>query len=829
MAEEQDGESGLLKILTSEVRALRGELRELRAEVDALKGFKPAQRPSPVVEKAPASAPPPLPIQARVPPPLPKDTSPLIQAARNSVADFSLEQFVGERLLHYVGLGILAIGILFFLIWRAAHTTPAERVFMAAATGVALIVLGVLAQRRPPYGKLTHGIVAAGWSVLYLAAFAAYHIPPTKIIENPSTELFALLLVGIGMVAHALSFRSRAFRLFSFGLTYFVLLVSGQEVRSFEMFLVLLTFSTLVAVELGHADILIVSAIGFYVNYVPFMARLLETPTATHDWQGFVVPFTWLSIGYCVIAWLPAIPRARKKLLGGPNEREFDATLTLNALAFSAMAGTMAALYFPHPDLQRSIYFSSFLIVPGFAYLYLLLRTFTAQSAAPVLGLMLLSAGIMGMPSPLWKMFAWFVVASFWVWVGLAFDQHAWRVSGLVMAALTFAFYFNLARISAEYRRSASVAMFAYAAIAYLFSRFYRVWLKGAIAEWELPAMELWLYAGTAALLLAFWGVLDAAPFAMTVMALAVAGEFAAVYFGRLHLWGQASAVAVGVGLYTFFIDYGANAPLVAFVTPRLLTSLGIVAGMGYLYYDDPTPREFTRDWTYWTHAKQRIALSWLMMAIAAFAVYNEFDPRARLPFWALSAALLYQLGRRREEENLKVQGAALALATAAEGVFSYLLFPKGLLSALDPLNVAIYWGSAIVLVVNVFAAKDTSRPRSSTDLQASWIFSFLALSMMAFFLGKELESYNLTIAWAAEGFGFLILGMFLDAAELRFPSLGLLALCVLKALLLDTSNLELPQRVATFLALGAILLACSVLYVRVGRSDEKSPPPAAS
>jgi len=66
---------------------------------------------------------------------------------------------------------------------------------------------------------------------------------------------------------------------------------------------------------------------------------------------------------------------------------------------------------------------------------------------------------------------------------------------------------------------------------------------------------------------------------------------------------------------------------------------------------------------------------------------------------------------------------------------------------------------------------------------------------------------------------------MALDYKELRYPSLALLGLCVAKALLVDTSSMELPYRVASFLVLGGILVATSMLYVRTGKHGKEDTP----
>jgi membrane protein implicated in regulation of membrane protease activity len=248
---------------------------------------------------------------------------------------------------------------------------------------------------------------------------------------------------------------------------------------------------------------------------------------------------------------------------------------------------------------------------------------------------------------------------------------------------------------------------------------------------------------------------------------------------------------------------------------------------MAYLYYADPTPQEFTREWKLWTQRGHRVWLSWLMAAVAVFVVFCELSPRMRLPAWAIAGTVLYFLGCSRNEEHLKSQGLILSFVTAIEGVFSYLLSPRPLLSAPSMAETALYWGSALLLLFNLSAAKDKRRKATPLDIQASRAFCSLSLAMMALYLAKELESYYLTLALSVEGIAALVLGMALDYQELRYPSLFLLGLCVFKAIMLDTSQLPLPHRVASFIVLGVILILASTMYVRTGKQadDKKNPP----
>ncbi|MFA5137749.1 MAG: DUF2339 domain-containing protein [Elusimicrobiota bacterium] len=807
-----------VKELREAVEALNREVRSLHAEVSELKKAKGA---------APDSARPakdPLGLRSRKPAP-PAPPAPASEpAAFVKTAGISTEQFIGERVLHYVGMLVLAVGIGFFLVWRAAHTGPTEKVLMAAAAGAALVLLGEWWRSRPPYDKLTSGVTGGGWTVLYLSAYAAYHFPATKVLSDPSAELMLLLGVAGGMILHALWRDSKALRLFSFGLTYIVLFICGAEVASPFVFLVLLGASALIAVETGHADILIVSAVGFYLNYLPEYRLVVSSPEETRSLAAFLPHAAPLAGGYLLLALLPLLPRAKARLIGTGEERPLDAACCFNAVVFAGLAASMGAAYFKTLTLSRAFGLSLFFVVPGLAYAFALPRRLAFASTAPVLGLLILAGGVFSMVSPMLKMFAWLGVSTLWVWIGLLLDHKAWRVSGLLTALLTFGFYIHVVRGSPADRLSASTALYLFAALSYLASRYYRLWLKGEVSAWEEPAKELWLYVGSAALVLALWGSLDPAPLAVALIALAIAGEFAAVFFGRIHLWAQASALSLGAGLYSLFIDYGPDVLEAAAVSPRLLTCACVVAGMAYLHYADPTPPEFTRPWKHWAQAGHRRWLSWAMAAVASLAVYQEFDPRLRLPLWAAGAALLYYLGSLRDEPHLKAQAVILCMTTAVEGVFSYLLYPKPLLSAPSHTDAALYWGSSLLLLLNLWWSKDSRRRLTSLDAQASWVFCLLSLTMIALYLVKELDSYRLTMALSLEGILALVLGIVLGYLELRLPALLLLGGCVVKAVLFDTSHLPLPERVASFVVLGIILLAASMMYVRIGRHGQKDP-----
>jgi uncharacterized membrane protein len=73
-----------------------------------------------------------------------------------------------------------------------------------------------------------------------------------------------------------------------------------------------------------------------------------------------------------------------------------------------------------------------------------------------------------------------------------------------------------------------------------------------------------------------------------------------------------------------------------------------------------------------------------------------------------------------------------------------------------------------------------------------------------------------LSAFWAVLGFGSLVAGLVRELKPIRLAGLGLLALAVGKVFIVDLAQLESIWRVASFLALGLLLLAGAFAYQRL-------------
>ena len=815
--------------LFAHIRSLEIELRALRAEVELLKNdHDQPVRIEPATRQAPVSEPPePQEEKKRTEPGIyvrphsaKPAAAPVPRFESKSAFTFN-EKFIGEKLLQYAGVFILTLGVVFFLVWTATHAGPEVRLLLSLGGGAALIVAGLQAEKRPPYDQLTGALIGGGWTIVSITAYAAGHWEPTRIISDPTTAVVVLLAASAGMVGHAMTRRSQPLRLYSVALTYLVMMFCGQDVPSFDLFLILFAASTVVAVVAGQSDVIVASLLGYYLNYSRVYIHTINLSSDQHTAANFLSPFLWLAGSYLMVSALPVISKA-KRLFEGEQAKISEGALCLNSILFAIVAGSMGRVYFGVPHLDRAAILAMFFAAPSLIYTRVLSRRSAAAGLNAVIALGLLAAAVFSMPDPMWKLLAWIGVSCAWVWIGLVLDQPIWRASGLAMALLTLAFYWNVASHGVESRRAASMALFLFTGLSYLFSRFHRVWLTEP-QDWEKPSKSLWLHAGSFALVLGLWGVLDSAPFLCALCALAIAAEHGAQELRRVDLWMEAVLLEFGIGIYSFFIDYGANTSLFG-ISTRLWTIGVVIAVYLYLYLADVVDDALACEWEAWDKKKLRAGLTWIAGAVAAFSIYREFDGRLRLPVWALWSLALYWLGRRQRASHFKAQSVILASVVALEAGFTYLMAPAALLSPLDSFKMIFFWGACAALLGGLSLAKSNQWGEpSALDGQAAAAFGILPLMLGACYLGKELDRVQLTLAWTGLGMAFLVGGFFLGWRELRRPALGLLGLCVAKAVFSDTANLPLPNRVASFVALGLVLLLGSTLYVRFGSPDEKN------
>jgi uncharacterized membrane protein len=214
--------------------------------------------------------------------------------------------------------------------------------------------------------------------------------------------------------------------------------------------------------------------------------------------------------------------------------------------------------------------------------------------------------------------------------------------------------------------------------------------------------------------------------------------------------------------------------------------------------------------------------------ALAACALAVVLDGPALVAGYAAAGAVL-ALAARAAGERLGFAGAGAFLALAAGHALVFEAPPRALATGVDSLPQAVVaLGLAIACCVALAIAA-----RGMLDdaaVAAGWAAAILTLylaSVAVVDLGGATPATGATQAsqlllsglWTVTGVAILVVGLMVDRRPLRLGGLALLGLAAVKVFAVDLAHLESVYRVASFLALGLLLLSGAFAYQRL-RAD---------
>jgi uncharacterized membrane protein len=235
--ERSDAEANAIAALTRRVYELEKEMSALRSAANEAAATappepQPAAEPAPMPEVQPEAAPPLVSEVPTVEPPaeepvpsaqLPAFTAPAPREnwrdrIRRRVAGRDWEAVVGGNWLNKLGVLILIIGIAFGVGYSFTRVGPAGRVAISFAVSLAMLVAGVMAERKAPYRIFARGLIGGGWAGVYFTTYAMHAIAGAKLIDNAWLASALLTLVALGMIVHSLKYQSQTVT----GLAYFI-------------------------------------------------------------------------------------------------------------------------------------------------------------------------------------------------------------------------------------------------------------------------------------------------------------------------------------------------------------------------------------------------------------------------------------------------------------------------------------------------------------------------------------------------------------------------------------------------------------------------------
>lgn len=778
------------------------------------------------------------------------------------------EALVGGNWLNKLGVFVLVIGIALALGYSFAHMGPAGRVSVGLALSLAMLGTGAAVERRERYRTFARGLLGGGWAGLYFTVYAMQALDAARVIYNPWAGAILLLAVAVGMIVHALHYRSQTVA----GLAYFIAFVTLGITEVTPLSVIALAPLAVSLLYVAHRfSWRTMALLGLVATYLTCASR---GDTGAPLWQTQAI--------FCVY-WLAFesfdILRADPWLL------------PLNALGFLSLSLTKWSVAAPHDMWQ-------FLAAVAAAYLAsAVLRARLHPDAKPLAG---------GWQGP--------VTLAAALVAGALFRklEHQWLLVGLLTEAELF-FLAGL-KFRRKYLRQLAAALFAIELLHLWLLELFEVPRQQWIPAAAVSAVVFYLNralcaadvgygyaaAGLMALLAGYeaperyrgaaWLALAAAPFFV--------GWWRRLMDFRIQGYLLASLGIFGTALYQIYISAGLAQPF-----PHPWVSLAVAGMIGYaavlcVLWSEPdrfleTERKALRLAASLTVTLamaaiawrvvpgEYLGLGWMALALALLElglrglpaefcrqayvvaaggaarvlyfnmlpIHNDGPLMPRLiPAGAALVAYAIAARARKEEEGVvrdlaSFAGTVFLCAALWEVLRPAAVAPAWALLALALLCAGLRWNlfwlrwQSYALAVLAFARCWAANFAGAADpvLAGAAViacfygaqlltarggrprlyYSLLATTLLAALLYYRVSGSLRTVAWGMEGVALLASGFPLRDRVLRLSGLTLLLACILKLFVWDLRHLETLPRILSFLVLGLLLVAVSWIYTR--------------
>jgi hypothetical protein len=590
--------------------------------------------------------------------------APAVETAATPVErTLSLEERLGQNWLNKLGIVALVTGLALLLGYQVRNLGPLGKSITGFVISSAILVIGLLLERRSRYRMFARSTIGGGWALLFFVTFALFHVPAMQVLHSQATDLVLMLVVASAMVVHSLKYRSQVVTSLAFLLGFLTVAISHVTVFSLVAGAILATGLLAVAFRQRWSVLALVGLIAVYLNHALWLHRLLpDGAYVSHPFPEFL-PSAALLLFYWLIFRLYFIFRV-------PENDVEHVCSTLNVLLNSAGVLTLLKYQSVHPEWA----FRGLLAL-GTAEMLLAFvarrRHHRAFVALACIGSLLLLAAIpFHFAGTSWSL-VWLLESEILFVAGLALRETVFRRLGILSA---FAAAGHLILVGAlpvfELRQHAPEAHHHLVAALVLGCAALAAWINAeyAVRRWpdligedfDRAALRLLSYSAPVCAGLAVW--------------LALAGPWTLLPWLSIAL-------------------------LLAFASTRLRSS---------------------------DLAQQADLLNVAVVARAAminFAQWHRFAGSSRTVILVLAATVLYVNMRRRQPAHLLAEeGIEPAYAWSAAGVLSVLAW-----YALQPAAVAVAWCLMGIVFLEVGLAKQRKffRDQAFVLLVASFVRVF--------------------------------------------------------------------------------------------------------
>ena len=712
----------------------------------------------------------------------------------------SLEERLGQNWLNKLGIVTLVTGLALLLGYQARTLGPLGKSILGLLLALAILVAGLMLERRERYRVFARAGIGGGWALLYFVAFALFHVPAMQVLQSQTAD-FALMLAAVaaGMVLHSLRYRSQVVTSIAFLLAFFTVTISHLTLFSLVAGAVLAVGLVVVAFRERWFAMVLGGLAAVYLNHFLWLHRVLPDggqpghPFAEFLPSAALLLFYWLVFRVFYIFRVP--------------ENETDRVCSIsNVLLNSAGLLTLLKYQSAHPEWA----FGGLLAL-GAAELAL---AFVARRRHPsafvalssVASVFLLAAIPFHFAGASWSLL-WLLESELLFIAGLALRETVFRRLGVLSAFAAAAHLlgfgalpvFELRQFGADASHHAVLATaFVCAALCSWFNAEYAVrhWPYLAEQAFDRGVLRGLSYAAALRTGVAAWLTLAGPWTLLPWLALALLLAFAADRFRSTDLAQQAELLGVAALVRAAAINFAQWGSFPQ--APRTLILLGSCA----LLYAQMRRRQQS-------HMLQgkgiETSYTWAAACMLSTLAWYALEPAAVAVAWGLLGTVLLETGLATRKPFFRQQGLLLLAMS-----FVRLFFSNIALASAPRLYTMLALAAVYAYAYQrVYASNQPSRFDRRAGAATAWFSLGTVATLLYFSLCPEWVSIGgATLALVA-----LLLALVLRRSLFRAQATTLILVTAARTLSCNLLSAELISGRFVDGRLFSVGLTCALLF----------------
>jgi hypothetical protein len=675
-----------------------------------------------------------------------------------------LEETLGTNWLNKLGIGILVLGVAFFLAYQLKTLGPAGKVLVGYVVSGAMLGAGVWFERVDRYRILARAGIGGGWALLFFTTYAMYHVPAARVLSSQATDLVLMLAAAAVMVWHTLRYRSQVVTGLTFLLAFLTVTISHVNVYSLSAGGVLAAALVVIVGRMQWFELEIFGILASYFNHYLWLKPIIE-PMRSHKHP---FPEFAASAGMLMVYWL--VFRV-SYVVRRPSDTDQERISTVAALLNTVLLLALFKYQSAHPEWA----FWALLVIGGvetaLGQLPVTRRRRSAVLVLSTLGVILLIAAFPFRYSGSRLSVLWLLEAEALLLIGVWTREVVFRRVGLLAAGLVAgqmisvdaARVYGMRMDGADLHGDLRLAMlFAVAAVVFYANAHwvFRRWADLFTTEFDRRLMQPLSYV---AALIAFVGAWIAFPETWTALAWCALGLGLALLgrgFNIPDLGYQANLLAAASVVRVLSVNLNSTDHYNG-ITLRLITITLVVA----LLY-------ITSRWSWVGKGGERAlslgsypfplhqwisgAYTWAASFLASLLIWYELRPTGVAVAWTVGGLVLLELGLTRKLPSLRLQ-AYVAFAASFLRIFFVNLNASGGPGEVSPrfytvlpLALAFFYGYWR-LYENRESLLEMERKFKAADLCC-----YLGTISIAALMRFEVEADWVAAAWSALAFALL-------------------------------------------------------------------------